>query len=265
MKWLIQNSGVTFACLDNNVAPLVEAIDKRGSTRHAIGVIPFTDNIVGMDDIDVSGPTMFYGSTRLVEIAGHLPIKPGVFFTHSWFDPQNWVGKRPDLLNESQSYITVGELRKNWITEPVFIKSVDPKVLTGMVLESDNPPISTTISEKEWWLIEYEHLKDEDRLVISPVQSIEREWRFFIVNGEIVTGSQYKHDGLLRIREPIAENVWKQVRRMAQEWLPSPNIVMDVALMADGSFKVVEFNCLNSSGFYASPIEPLLEAFERLV
>jgi len=261
MKWLIQNSGVTFACLDNNVAPLVEAIDKRGSTRHAIGVIPFTDNIVGMDDIDVSGPTMFYGSTRLVEIAEHLPIKPGVFFTNAWFDPQNWVGKRPDLLNEAQSYLTVGDLRKNWITEPVFIKSADPKVLTGMVLEYDSRT-SPTISDREWWMIENEHLKDDDRLVISPVQKIVQEWRFFIVNGKVVTGSQYKHDGLLRIREPISEAVWIQANRMAQEWMPSQNIVMDIALMADGTYKVVEFNCLNSSGFYASPIEPLLAALE---
>ena len=252
MQWLIQNSGVTFACLDNNVAPLVEAIDKRGDTRFAIGVIPFTDTIVGMDDIDVSGPTMFYGSTRLVEIAEHLPIKPGVFFTHQWFDPKNWVGKRSDLLNESQSYTTVGELRKNWIDDLIFIKSADPKVLTGMVLEGEE--------DKGWWIEEYTHLKDEDRLVISPVKKIEREWRFFIVDGKVVTGSQYKNSGILRIREPITDAVWRQARRMAQEWLPSPNIVMDIALMADGTYTVVEFNAANCSGFYASPILPWLNA-----
>jgi hypothetical protein len=261
MQWIIQNSGVTFACLDNNVAPLVDAIDKRGDSRFAIGVIPFTDTIVGLENIDLSIPTMFYGSTRLVEIAEHLPIKPGVFFTHAWFDPKNWVGKRPDLLNESQSYMTVGELRKNWIEEPIFIKSADPKVLTGMVLEYDSRT-SPTISDREWWLIEYDHLKDEDRLVISPVQKIVQEWRFFIVNGKVVTGSQYKHDGVLRIRESIPDAVWRQAHRMAQEWLPSQNIVMDIALMWNGEYKVVEFNCLNSSGFYASAIAPLLAAFE---
>ena len=252
MHWVIQNSGVTFACLDNNVAPLVEAIDKCGDTRFAIGVIPFTDTIVGMDEIDVSGPTMFYGSTRLVEIAEHLPIKPGVFYNKNWFDPKNWVGKRPDLLNESQSYMTVGDLRKTWINDPIFIKSADPKVLTGMVLEG--------AGDQAWWTVEYDHLKDEDRLVVSPVQKIVQEWRFFIVNGQIVTGSQYKHDGVLRIREPIPDAVWRQAQRMAQEWLPSQNIVMDIALMADGTYTVVEFNAANCSGFYASPILPWLNA-----
>ena len=233
MQWLVQNSGVTFVCLDNNIAPLVEAIDKRGDPRFAIGVIPFTDTIVGMDEIDVSVPTMFYGSTRLVEIAETLPIKPGVFFTHSWFDPKNWVGKRDDLLNESQINLTVGELREHWINESFFVKSVDPKVLTGMVLEG--------YSDKDWWIKEYEHLNDESKIVVSPIQEIEQEWRFFIVNGEVVTGSQYKHDGILRIREPIIDAVWNQARYMSSGWMPSPNIVMDIALMKDKTFKVIEF------------------------
>lgn len=256
MQWLIQNSGVTFASLDNNVAPLVEAIDKKGDTRFAIGVIPFTDTIVGMEEVDTNQKIMFYGSTRLVEIAENLPVKPGVFYNKNWFDPKNWVGKRHDLLNESQSYMTVGDLRKTWINEPIFIKSADPKVLTGMVLEG--------VNDQEWWTNEYDHLKDEDRLVISPVQKIIREWRFFIVNGIVVTGSQYKHDGVLRIREPISDEVWDQARRMAQEWLPSPNIVMDIALMWNGTYKVVEFNAPQCSGFYASPILPWLNAISEL-
>jgi hypothetical protein len=178
-----------------------------------------------------------------------------VWFNADWFNPKNWIGKRTDLLNEIQNYLTVGELRNDWINEPFFVKSVDPKVLTGMVLEG--------VKDKEWWIEEYEHLHNEDRLVISPVQQIVQEWRFFIVAGEVVTGSQYKHDGILRIREPITEEVWKLARRMSMEWMPSPNIVMDIALMKDGSFKVVEFNCVNASGFYASPIKPLLEALEK--
>jgi hypothetical protein len=256
MQWIIQNSGVTFACLDNNVEPLLKAIDENGDTRIAVGVIPFTDTIVGMEEVDISVPTIFYGSTRLVEIAETLHhIKPGVFFKKYWFDPKNWVGKRPDLLNEKQTYITVSDLRNNWIDDIFFVKSSDPKVLTGMVLEGNE--------DKSWWIEEYDHLKDDDCLVISPVQKIEREWRFFIVDGVVVTGSQYKNGGILRIREPISENVWNEARRMAKDWLPNPNIVMDIAQMKDGSFKVVEFNCICASGFYASPIVPLLKALNN--
>ena len=103
MQWIIQNSGVTFASLDNNVAPLVKAIDEINATRIACGVIPFTDTIVGIDDIDPTIPTIFYGSTKLVEIASKLPFFPGVWFNADWFNPKNWIGKRTDLLNEIQN------------------------------------------------------------------------------------------------------------------------------------------------------------------
>jgi hypothetical protein len=254
MLWIIQNSGVTFASLDNNIAPLVSAIDKCGDTRIAVGVIPFTNTIVGMDNLDKNQDIIFYGSTRLVEIAENLSFKPGVFFNKEWFNPKNWIGKRSDLLNEEQKYISAEELRKDWISEAVFIKSIDPKILTGMVLEPE---------DKSWWISEYEHLDKNDRLVLSPIQKIKQEWRFFIVNNKVITGSQYKHDGVLRIREPISEDIWEQAYKMAGDWLPSKNIVMDIALMEDEKFKVVEFNCLNCSGFYASPIEPLIYEFKK--
>ena len=113
MQWCIQNSGVIFDALDNNVKPLVKAIDAIGDTRIAIGVIPFTDIIVGIEDIDLNHPVIFYGSTKLVEIVSKLSFSPGCWFKSEWFDPKNWVGKRHDLLNESQTALTIGELRKD--------------------------------------------------------------------------------------------------------------------------------------------------------
>lgn len=256
MHWLIQNTGVTFACLDNNVEPLVHAIDEYGHSRQAVGVIPFTDDVVGMEDADSSIRTCFYGSTRLVELAAKMPFYPAVFFKKEWFDPYSWRGKRSDLLNEAQTQITADELRTEWTNGPIFIKSADPKVLTGMVLEGD---------DKDWWMIEYDHIKADERLIVSPIQKIVREWRFFLVDGNVVSGSQYKHDGVLRIREPIPDNVWMHAHRMALEWLPHPTIVMDIAEMDDGQMKVVEFNCLNCSGFYAAPIIPILGALDTWV
>jgi hypothetical protein len=135
----------------------------------------------------------------------------------------------------------------------MFVKSIAPKILTGMVLEG---------SDVAWWLEEYASLADDEAIVVSPVQAIEREWRFFVIDRKVVAGSQYRHDGILRIREPIPANVWEQARKMAEDWLPSPNIVMDICLLPDGSFRLVEFNCLGASGFYAADIARIVEALD---
>jgi hypothetical protein len=43
---------------------------------------------------------------------------------------------------------------------------------------------------------------------MSPVEEIEREWRFFIVDGKVVARSQYKRYDVLVMREPFSEYVW---------------------------------------------------------
>jgi hypothetical protein len=64
-------------------------------------------------------------------------------------------------------------------------------------------------------------------------------------------------DGVKRIREPIGEEVWTRARWMAEEWLPSANIVMDICRLKNGEFKVVEFNCHDPCAAFWSHL-PLL-------
>lgn len=253
MQWFIQDSGVSFDCLDRNVKPLVDAVDARGLKRTCVGYMD--GQILGTEGLDRNVPTMMYGSTKLAELSQVSGFYPGGFYNAAWFDPREWVGKRPDLLNEQQLHMSVGQLRQFWIHEPVFVKSVEPKVLSGMVLEGP---------DKEWWLEEQRHLAAYEMLVVSPIERIDQEWRFFIVEGEVVAGSQYKHDGLLRIREPIEGFIWKTARIMAKRWLPHPTIVMDICQLRSGEFKVVEFNCVNSSGFYSADCGAFVDAMEAV-
>ena len=258
MQWLVQNSGLTLDALDRNTAPLVEAIQKRGMPLFAVGVSPFTGQVTNLEEIDLSVPTMFYGSNRLVELAPAL-ASPGAFFKKKWFDPGYPVGKNPFILNIEQTRTTAGQLRRTWIKEPIFIKSADPKVLTGMVIEPD---------ERDQWTIEYGHLDGNEVLMTSRAQKIDQEWRFFIVNNKVVAGSQYRLDGILRIREPIPQHVWDCARAYAECWKPCSTIVMDMCRIGEEtneSLFILEFNCINSSGFYNCDVGAIVDALEELL
>lgn len=256
MIWYVQDGNITFEALDRNALPLVKVLDELGLPRVSVGYDADSKVITGLEGADPSQPAFFYGSTTVAEIAAHCGLRPGAFYELNWFDPAEWLDKRGDLLNPQQRPISVGEFRQEWIDQPVFVKSVSPKVLTGMVLEG---------REATWWLEEYATLDEREILVLSPVQDIIQEWRFFIVDGAVVAGSQYRHDGVTRIREPICPAVWDQARRMAaDDWIPSPNCVMDICVTRDEKFKIVEFNSINSSGFYAADIRRFVEAVEAL-
>ena len=240
--------------LERNIEPLPSILEKCGIKYFTIGYIPFENILTGLEDIDTSIPHFSYGSTKIPELGKKYGLT--VFFEPEWFNPCNWVGKRDDLLNFSLDKTTVSELKSNWVSVPKFIKSIDPKVLTGSIFEPE---------EHTLFLDEYTHLEDSDQLVVSDVcpYKIVQEWRFFLWKGEIVTGSQYRHDGILRTREKVSDETWKIARKMAEKWLPCENIVMDICLLESGEYKVVEFNCINSSGWYNSDIEKFILRIEN--
>ncbi len=55
------------------------------------------------------------------------------------------------------------------------------------------------------------------------------------------------------------DNVIEDIQKLADKWLPNPTCVMDVALV-DDEYKVIEFNCFNSSGFYKNDINKIVMA-----
>ena len=258
MLYALQNSGITFSFLNNNVTPFWNILQSLKRKSISIGLVPYTNEITGLQDIDLNQKIFFYGSTKLVETVSKMSVFPGVFYNKKYFDPREWKNKREDLLNEEQIEIYAGDFKKDFekiMNKPLFLKSVNPKVLTGMVLEG--------IQDKEWWFESYSSIPDNEVLILSPVQDIVQEWRFFILDTQVITGSQYKHDGILRTKEPISQDVWKIAQNMANQWMPNTNIVMDIARLKNGQFKVIEWNEICSSGFYNSDIKKFILALEN--
>jgi len=252
MQWLIQCTDLP----DTNTLKLLEEVKKRRFPYVGIGVRPFTHEIIDIEKADPKAPTMFYGSTQLIEtISKWEDFRPGAFYEKEWFDPRFWPEKRSDMLNQHQQEITIRDLRLQWVDTPTFIKSIEPKVLAGMVIE----PIK---EDHDNWMIEYSELDGDVILVMSEAQNIEAEWRFFIVGGEVITGSTYRWLGARTIRRPVESLIYHVARLAIKEWIPNLNIVMDICQLKDGNFRVVEFNAVNSSGFYSADVGKVVDAIE---
>lgn len=257
MIWAIQDS-TTFDALNNNVLPLLEALRSHGMQPTQIGLALLDEGewparwvVTGIEELDKGQPTMFYGSTKLAELAPLQGFKPGAYYEKSWWDPRIWMRNHPDMLNPGMEVYTVKTFLNEWARlTPRFVKPVDPKLFTGTVFEG---PDKEDFTDRG--------LREDALVCVGPiVEGIEREWRFFIVNNQIITGSLYKRNGCRIIREPISSSVYKIAQNLANKWLPFHTIVMDICELRNGDFRVVEFNCVNSSGFYNSDIGKIVEA-----
>lgn len=270
MVWYIEDSNMPFELVESNGLQLLNTLKQMGIPCQCIGFIPdrllASIGFVGdrlLEELDVMGadpdmPSMFYGSCGLAaKVATWEKFRPGVFWQEDWFDARCWRGKRPDLLNEEFAMTTVADVRQCWVSEPTFIKSTKVKGLTGQVIEPDE-------EDRARWIDENVDLPDDMELIATSCVTIDREWRFFLVGGEVITGSTYRKDGYRCINHPVSAEAWEAATRAAKEWLPSPNIVMDMARTRSGEYKVVEFNSLNSSGFYKADIAKVVTAVENV-
>ena len=252
MQWLIQCTGLP----DIHTLRLLETVKALGQPCIGIGIIPFSHEITGLDEADPNAPSMFYGSTTLIaKVKDWEFFRPGCFWDEHWYDPRCWIGKRNDLLNSDLQLITAGALRRDWVKEPMFVKSIEQKLLTGMVIEPEK-------EDHDNWIIEQSALDANDLLIMSPCKNIETECRFFIVDGKIVAGSTYRWNGVHFTTRPIDGAMINHAIEAVHKWLPSPNIVMDTCRLKNGEYKVVEFNSINSSGFYNCDVKAIVKSIE---
>jgi hypothetical protein len=87
---------------------------------------------------------------------------------------------------------------------------------------------------------------------VAPVVAIEREVRLWIVGGSPIAAGQYRPNV-----EPFDSLALPTLGD-----LPLDDIVADFALTPDG-WKLLEFNCIHTAGFYAIDPADLLRALQR--
>jgi len=195
-----------------------------------------------------------HGSTSLVKLAKSLNWKY-VFHNDNFFvNMYNY--KHPAMLNKDALIVSLHDalhfagLRFNWFIRPLDdTKSFAGHVITGKDLISWVERLESVECE----------MNSDTKISLSIPKKIDMEWRYFIVGGKIITGSSYRLSDQPYQYEETDEAVLKEAQALADMWLPHECCVMDVALY-NGESYVVEFNGLNSAGFYAHDIVKLVKA-----
>ena len=256
--WVIQDSNLNF----EEHKKVAEAIRRLGYPMEAIGIIPFDNE---MPKIEAGGKMIFYGSTKLVEMAYVRPeYRKSVFFSPAKFRWTNWASKRKgELINEDWMCITIAKFMQSQVfreNHDFFIRPVnDLKLFAGTVLNK--------FEFDDWY--ELASLNGEtfginQEVIVAPPLNLEMEWRFVIVNHEIVDGSQYYKNGHLSL-DKVGSEAMAKAKEFAQGWTPNDVVVMDMGRLRDGTYGIIEFNCFNASGFYGHDLDKVLKAVTEYV
>ncbi|MDD5150659.1 MAG: ATP-grasp domain-containing protein [Flavobacterium sp.] len=249
--WIIQSNLIR----NDQTFPLVDSLIHNGINFVDVAVIPFSN-----EPLDIKSDDSIwipYGSTKLSKIALQENWL-GLFFDEETFRVDCWNKNHNNMLNNDSIIMTIKDaydFMSKYYNEYWFIRPInDFKAFAGEVISGEDfiSWIQTASSGGYTFT-------DMQEISIARPKNIQAEWRYFIVDRKIIDGSMYRLNNRMYKQHETDEDVIIEAQRQADIWLPHDNCVMDLALV-DNKIKVVEFNCLNSSGFYDHDLDKIVSS-----
>lgn len=234
---------------------LLQSFKNIGDEVIEIELVPFSEKLDWNGECD-----LVLGSTRFVDLARDkgLPVFKS-------FDPivqgcwPHW-----HWINGDGEYAKWGKLI---IDEPVFVKPKREKFFTGRVIlnQEDKEKVQLTTSGVD----------DENEEIVwvsSPV-NLKKEYRFFVINRKLITGSLYKEKGQLKTKLVDKKTtVWNYAKNLLEKDIiqyPDDSFVIDIGIWdydtdeEYGNYGIVELNNINSSGIYDCDTNAIAKAFHE--
>jgi len=217
---------------------------------------------------------VYYGSINLAkEIKEANKWVPGAQTNSDNWDCSQYYPVFGDLLfNKEYIMLPVGDLRRrkdelyDWVSSnKLFIKpNKGGKVFIGKCVTKNDFD-----SHLDLLKIKYEVPDDEICIVAKP-QSVDKEWRFLIVDGKVVTGSQYREYGK-DVQEnvessPSQGGIWnfaeyvtlsKDISKFDRAW------TLDIC-ESNGILHVLEIGGFSSAGLYKMDVAKIVSSVSRV-
>ena len=188
-----------------------------------------------------------YGSINFCKKVEKTDLFPGVYFKSDILNYHKYVHNYTNyMLNNDYYLLPFGDLSKRKINSSIFIRPDSGlKTFTGKTLTPDN--FYDEISS----LRQINRVDDSTLCVVSSVKNIDAEFRYFIIDGKVITGSEYRWDNILDVRIdtlPVCDELADIVASM--QYQPNLMYVCDIAY-TEGCAKIIELNSFSCSGTYA--------------
>jgi len=255
---------------------LEESLKRLGLTYTTVRCFPYVDKIVALEDIpntvgaynvddlpdyDPGRKDVFcFGALKLARVAGQLDWNPGSMMNdnHDYLVYRDYY--KDNLLNyDSKNHKLTDDLK--WKNDEVkFIRPTkDTKSFTGKVF---------TQIEWEDTLEHYlhnfrsEHFNEDTDIQVSSPKNIQKEIRFWVVGGKIITGSQYRIGNQTLYNDVYEPEAQEFAQSMVDIFQLAEAFVIDVCL-ADGEWKIVECGCINCAGFYKADLQKAVISIEN--
>lgn len=100
-------------------------------------------------------------------------------------------------------------------------------------------------------------------VVLAEPKNILAEWRFFVVDSKVITGSRYKLKTRLSIDRDCPTQACELAMEAAKLYNPDRAWSLDICLTGDG-YKILEIGCFACSGLYACDKATIIDSIAKI-
>ena len=190
---------------------------------------------------------------------------PGVYGCNDAYDCSNYFPKFAEyLLNKDYELLSLQELASN--IESIF-KSFAQNDQIFLRPNSGRKPFAGNLfsrSDVDSLLFRSLSVSSDSIVVVSRPQTISREWRFIVVDGEPIAASGYKENGAELLTGQVQSSAWDFATQMASlDFQPDRVWVLDTCQTPDGRMFVLESNGFSSSNWYCCDLKAIVRSVSR--
>lgn len=254
MHWILQEGFLS----ETGWQALLETLQRFGISHSIHAVVPRVGELVPLPAL-AHRNVICIGSYSMRHVVAKNRWWPGIFDLYAQDFVQQRVHWGDHMLNAGAVVCALKDAC--FMGERMFVRPTqDTKHFSGRVFTAD---------EFAAWQGEVcrpgaEHvtsLRPETQIQLARPVRIHAEYRFWVVDGEIVTQSLYRRGTQVMYASDVDERVTEFVRARIAEWMPHETFVID-ACDSENGLKIIEINTLNSAAFYAGDVQRLVLALE---
>lgn len=241
-----------------NFKILKSYLDKNEISNEQYTIVPFSHEII--PPLISEKKIIPIGTIEFVQkIKKDKNLNSIIYFEEDVFTNENCIKNWKSFsLNHKSEILTIKEV----------LGKVEPDVWFFMRPSSDLKSFSGKLFQighikpllERYSRYENNMLTEDSIVIISTPKEIKKEWRFFIIDGQIITSSMYRSFGGHREEIGSPEDTKAFCRAALKVYNPYKAFVLDVCQLEDGHHYIVEFGCINNCGFYAADIEAITKA-----
>jgi hypothetical protein len=203
----------------------------------------------------LTGAVLFHGSLGNADrIPRELPWRPGAycrtesFYCSAWYPAAaEWLLQERWEIHPASGFVADVDaiLDRLGAAASVFVRPDSPlKPFSGRVVRRGQITLAT---------LDHGFYYDDTEIpvVVAPVRQVVREWRYVVVDREVVAGSGYAAEGRAATPDDPRGLAWQFAAHVARRMaVPDPVYILDVC-EADTGLRLLEPNPFSGADLYA--------------